>query len=458
MKTIGYLIKRFALILPFTVILNPFIAEAQSIGQKLDSLITAYVNIKEFNGSVLVARQGKILLQRGYGIKNREQNSLNNANTLYSIASITKTFTSTIVLKLIEQGKLSVHDKLNKYFPGYPHGDSITVENLLTHTSGIYDYIQDNGFMFTAGSKPATPEKILSLFKNKPLNFEPGKGWEYSNSNYVLLGFIIEQLTGVPYSQAVKNYIFKPLGMKNSGFDFAHNTSADRSTGYYSNYGKEYVKKAPMMDSSVTLAAGSIYSTIGDLYKWHKALQTYQIINKTSANKAYTPFKHNYGYGWIVDSLYGKRIVSHSGGFWGYRSNFARVTGDDICIVLLSNYEIPGLDNITKTILAVLYNKPYKLPAKKKSVKVNESILSTYTGTYEISVQKLLIDVKLEKGNLVTYPVNGPKSELSATDNSHFFVNEQEEFEISFEKDEKGTVTGLTIHINNTTRVGKKIK
>lgn len=313
------------------LIMASSVAFAQTAAKKIDELIKAYVAIKEFNGSVLVSQSGKILIQKGYGIKNIEQQTLNNAETIYLTASITKTFTSAVILKLAELNQLSLSDQLSKYYQGYPKGDSITIENLLTHTSGIYDYTQDNSFMYDGAARPASQEKILSLFKDKNFDFIPGTNMKYSNSGYMLLGYIIEKITGMRYDEAVRKYIFNPLKMKNSGFDYAHLKSNLKAIGYYSDSGKEYNKVAPVGDSTVLYAAGSIYSTVGDLYKWHKALQKYKIFNKAMAVKAYTPTKfHNYGYGWIVDSLFGKRILSHSGGFWGFRSNLARVTEDNI--------------------------------------------------------------------------------------------------------------------------------
>ncbi len=434
-------------------------ARAQADGQKIDELIKAYANIKEFNGSVLVSRGGKILLQKGYGIKNIKQQTLNDAGTIYLTASITKTFTSAVILKLAELNKLSLSDKLDKYYPGYPKGDNITIENLLTHTSGIYEYVKDRTFMYNGATRPASQERMLSLFKNRDFDFEPGTSWKYSNSGYMLLGYIIEQVAKMRFDEAVRAYVFKPLKMNESGFDYAHLGISSKAVGYYSDSGKDYNKVAPVADSTVLYAAGSIYSTVGDLYKWHKGLQRYKMFSKGMATKAYSPNKfHNYGYGWIVDSLFGKRILSHSGGFWGFRSNLARITDDDICIVLLSNTETPGLNNITKKIVAILYKQPYTIPLPRQTIKLSEEVLKEYLGTYQITEPALKVEIKLEGGVLVSYPVQGPRTELSAIDATHFFLKEQEDFEVVFEKESSGQSYQMILNFNGKARVGKKIK
>ena len=400
-------------------------ATAQYIPAELDTLMTAY---KDFRGTVLVARGGTVLLKKGYG---------NQENTIYQIASVTKTFTATAILKLAECGRLSLEDKLSKYYPDYPKGDSITIRHLLTHTSGIYNYTMNSEFMETAAGKPATEAQMLTLFKDKPLDFSPGTGWNYSNSGYMLLGYIIQKVTGMTYEEALRKYLFGPQGMHDSGFDFAGlNTPLKASSD------------SPSVDSSVSFAAGAIYSTVDDLYKWHQLLQTQASIMEP----AYTPFKGGYGYGWIIDTVYGHKVVSHSGGLWGFRSNFARVPADDICVVMLSNTETPLLENITRKIFAILYHQPYQLPGKKKMIMLGADILQKYVGTYELKERDLVVEVRLEDGKLIAAPSRGPQSVLCAVDETHFFLEGQEDFEVIFVAGEK-----LIINNNGKTAVVVKI-
>lgn len=426
------------------IIILLLVAIQPAFSQDIDQLMKAY----DFNGSVLVAQHGQILLKKGYGFSDVKSNKMNDENTVYQIASITKTFTSALILKLNELHLLSLTDKLSKYYPDYPKGDSITIENLLTHTSGVYNYTMNGEFMGHA-DQPANEAGMLSLFKDQPLDFSPGTGWNYSNSGYMLLGYISQKVTHLSYQEAVKKYIFYPLKMNSSGFDFAH--LADRATGYNS----DSFNVASIVDSSVSYAAGSIYSTVVDLYKWHEGFG--KIINETSSHKALTPFKNHYGYGWQIDSIYGHKEVSHSGGIWGFRSNFARVPEDDICVILLSNTETMSLDNITKKIFAILYHQPYQLPEKIAAVKLSEDILQRYVGTYKVTTpQELVIEMKIENGELVAYPSRGPRSVLWAIDETHFFISNDKDFKVSFII-ENGKVISSVLVNNGLTRVAARL-
>jgi len=419
---------------------------AQNIQQQLDTLLRAY----NFNGTILVAQDNRILLEKGYGYSNLATHQLNDTNTVFQIASVTKTFTSSLILKLVEQKLLSLQDKLSKFYPDFPKADSITIKNLLTHTSGIPDYTGGN-FLDSAGDKPASEATMLALFKDKPFDFSPGTGWSYSNSAYSLLGYIVPMVTGLTYEQAIRKYIFTPLHMDHSGFDFTHLQSAEKAVGYAPDS-----TAARIIDSSVCFAAGAVYSTVGDMYKWHEGLQHHTFIRNGLLEQAYTPFKNNYGYGWIVDSVYGRKMVSHSGGIWGFRSNFVRIVADDVCIVLLTNTETAVRDHITHKILAVLYHQPYTLPVKRTPVKLSEAVLQRYVGAYNLKEKNLKITVKLENGELAAYPERGPRSVLSALDEQHFFLSNEDDFRVDFEVDGKGEVKAMVI--NNDGRIGRAEK
>jgi len=448
--------KLFAMV--WAIGLTHYACAQDSSAQKLDELMQAYANQGKFSGSVLVARQGKILLDKGYGYRNDKDSSANDPHTVFQIASVTKQFTSTVILKLIELKKLSLTDKLSQFYPGYPHGDSITIEHLLTHTSGLWDYTRDEELMRTQTLRSIGRSEMISAFRDQPLDFAPGTNWGYSNSGYFLLGCIIEQVTGMPYEKAVRQYIFEPLKMQHSGFDFIHFSTKDKAVGYKVDSAGKRSVPAPVVDSTVPFAAGSIYSTVEDLYLWHQGLQQYRIVGKELMQKAYKPVKNNYGYGWIIDSLYGKRMVSHSGGIFGFRSDLARVPEDDVCVILLCNMEIPGLGNITRRMLAALYGKPYVIPVQLKPVAIREDILKRYTGTYKIEANAVLVDVALESGKLMARPHNGPPSELLPLDETHFFLSTEHEFRIYFEMDEKGQVLRMMINPNGSPRPANKIK
>jgi CubicO group peptidase (beta-lactamase class C family) len=446
MKKLAFLIAALCVVL---------VSFSQDMSTKLDTILSTYARLHKFNGSVLVAKKGILLLNKGYGYRNAAGKVVNDENTIYQLGSITKQFTAAIILKLQEEKKLSVQDKLSKYFPAYPKGDSITIEQLLTHTSGIYNYTQDDAFMSKEVTNPATREKIMALFKDKPLDFSPGMGWNYSNSGYSLLGYIIEIVAKKPYEEVVRKYIFTPLQMTHSGFDFTHLKSTEKATGYF-KLDNPNAAPAPIVDSSVSFSAGAIYSTTGDLYRWHNALLTNTILTKAQQEKAYTPVRNKYGYGWGIDSLEGKRRVGHGGGIHGFITNIARVPEDDVCIVLLSNASDQTLEEITKTIFNVLYNKPYELPKERTIIKIPEETLKQYIGEYEVRPD-LHVVMSIKEGELIASPTGQPESVIHAEKEDFFFVKEQD-IQIEFTRNDKKEVTGFILHQGGANVPCKKIK
>lgn len=422
---------------------------------KLDALVSAYSKLHKFNGTVLVVQKGKIVLDKAYGYQRTADKTLNETGTIFQLGSVTKQFTATAILKLEEQKKLSLQDKLSKYFPDYPKGDSITIENLLTHTSGIFNYTNDREFMEKEVAIPASREKIMALFKDKPLNFSPGSKWDYSNSGYSMLGYIIEKAAGKPYEKVMREYIFGPLHMDHTGFDFKNLKDSKKSTGYF-NISDTSSTLAPSVDSTVSYAAGAMYSTTADLYKWHQAAQQYKIISKADWERAYTPFKNNYGYGWISDSIAGKRKVSHGGGIHGYVTSLARVPEDDVCIIVLDNAADKDVGKIGDALLAVLYGKPYELPKERIAIQVPEATLKQYEGEYNL-FPNFNIVMTVKDGMLMGQPTGQPQSPLFAEKKDFFFLKIVDA-QVGFTRNDKQEVTGLILYQNGRETPGKKIK
>jgi CubicO group peptidase (beta-lactamase class C family) len=358
-----------------------------SMGQdevvRIDSLLTKSNDNAEFCGSVLVAKGGKIIFEKGYGYSHAEQKTPNDGNTVFNIASITKTFTAALILKLQEQGKLSVSDALSKYYPGYPNGDKVTIHHLLTHTAGIPDYLQQKEFQAIDQSKPVELEKMIAFFKDKPLLFEPGTAFRYSNSDYTLLGYIIEKVTGLPYGTALENYIFKPLHLEQTSYGPPQNKKLNVATGYMIYY-KNFQRASFIVDPSVSYATGAIYSTVNDLYKWHQALQTNKFLSKRSLSAAYTSNKGPYGYGWFTDSLYGRQRVSHDGNIPGYKSNINRFPQDNMCVIALSNANNSGVGGIVRNMVNSMCHQPLtKSFAEQPVIQLTEDVKKEYAGIYK---------------------------------------------------------------------------
>jgi len=304
-------------------------------------------------------------------------------------------------------------------------------------------------------TKPANREMMMALFKDKPLDFSPGTSWNYSNSGYSLLGYIIEVVTKKPYEQAVRKYIFTPLGMTHSGFDFTNLKNKEKAIGYFQLDDKEAVA-APIVDSTVSYSAGAIYSTTGDLYLWHKALEKNNILSKAQQEKAYTPVKNKYGYGWGIDSIEGKRKVSHGGGIHGFTTSISRIPEDDICIVLLSNASNTTLGEITKSIFAILYGKEYKLPEERTAVKLSEEKLKEYEGEYEIN-KDLRVVMSVKDGELVATPT-GQRTDILYAQKEDFFFAKSADIQVEFTRNDKKEVDGFILHQGGAKIPCKKIK
>lgn len=381
---------------------NSFGQQAKTIIQKLDEFLNSANAADRFNGTAIIAQKGQILLNKGYGFKNVGTNSLNDTHSIFQIGSITKSFTAVVILKLQEQGKLSVKDKLNKFLPDYPQGENISIHNLLTHTSGIYNYTNDIDEGDTAiVCYPVSKDRVLEVFKNKLLAFKPGKYFNYCNSGYFLLGMIIEKVTGLPYETVVREMIFNPLEMNNSGFDFKNLSDTHKAQGYIL-LTKDTSKINYTIDSTVYYAAGAAYSTSTDIYKWVKAIANYKILSKNAWNQIFTRYKENYGYGfWMDSTLYGKNFIRHDGRLAGFTSDFIYYPEDDISIVLLnnqSNYN-NSLSPVTMSLSLIVFGLPYSnWQIQPTDLKINDITLRKYVGIYKID--KIKVFITLENGQL----------------------------------------------------------
>ena len=248
-----------------------------------------------FMGSVLVAQDGKVLLDKGYGFANLEWDVPNTPTTKFRLGSITKQFTAASILLLEERGKLKVEDPVKKYMPNAPAAwDKITIFHLLTHTSGIPSFTGFSDYE-SHEAQAMTPGKLVEWFRDKPLEFEPGTKWNYSNSGYVLLGYLIEKISGQSYSDFVQQNIFTPLGMKDSGYDSNSAIIAHRAAGYAP--GKSGPVNAGFVHMSIPFSAGALYSTTEDLLRWEQGLFGGKVLKPESLAKMTTPFKQDYAFG-----------------------------------------------------------------------------------------------------------------------------------------------------------------
>ena len=355
----------------------------QDKAAKIDALIQQYVANRQFNGAVLVAEKGNVIFKKGYGLANMEWTIPNAPDTKFRLGSITKQFTAMLIMQLVEQGKLKLDGKVTDYLPDYPKatGDKITVHHLLTHTSGIPNYTNFPKFFETLSRDPYTPSVFVKQFADKPLDFEPGSKFSYSNSGYFLLGVLIEKVTGKSYAEVLKETILMPLQMKDTGYDLFGPILPKRATGYEKNF--TGYTNAPYLDMSIPYAAGSLYSTVEDLYRWDQALYTDKLLSARSKAIMFTPFLDHYAYGWGVgktnvgnlkDSLL---MIGHGGGINGFNTLISRLPQDKQLVVLLNNTGGAPLNSIQKNILNILYNQSVDAPKKPVADLLGQAVLSS---------------------------------------------------------------------------------
>ncbi|GAB4050948.1 serine hydrolase [Spirosoma litoris] len=376
------LLNRYIGLAIIAILLTTASSFAQTKADKIDALVQQYVDNRQFNGSVLVAEHGQVIFKKGYGMANMEWNIPNAPDTKFRLGSITKQFTAMLIMQLVEKGKLKLDGKVTDYLPDYPKasGDKITVHHLLTHTSGIPNYTNFPKFFEMESREPVTPNGFIKKFADMPLDFEPGSRFSYSNSGYFLLGVLIEKVSGKSYATLLKETILTPLQLKDTGYDLFGPIIPKRATGY-EKQGSTYVNSA-YLDMTIPYAAGSLYSTVEDLYRWDQALYTDKLLSASAKATMFTPFLDGYAYGWGVrktkigdlkDSL---QIIEHTGGINGFNTIISRIPKDKQLVVLLNNTGGAPLGAIRKNILNILYNQLIEPPKKPITDLLRQSVLS----------------------------------------------------------------------------------
>ncbi|PHR15222.1 MAG: serine hydrolase [Aequorivita sp.] len=353
--------------------------------EKIDNLLNKYNEYGQFSGSVLVADNGKVIYKKGFGMANREWDIPNAPDTKHRLGSITKQFTAMLIMQLVAEGKLDLQATVSKYLPDYSkvNGDKITIHQLLTHTSGTPNYTSFSNFFKELSRNPYTPTEMVRLFADSTLTFTPGEKFAYSNSGYIVLGAIIEAVTGKSYETVLQEKILEPLNMKNTGYDH-HNTILKKRASGYEMKGS-VVENAQYLDMSTPYAAGSMYSTVEDLFLWDRALYTEKLLPKKYLDMMYgkysPAFGQYYGYGWetgkmpVGNTKDSVAIIAHSGGINGFNTFITRMPQEQDAIILLNNVGRAPLDDITIAINGILHGNTYDLPKQSLADVVYKEII-----------------------------------------------------------------------------------
>lgn len=418
------------------VLLIPLLTAAQNQAALMDTYMQAHANIKGFSGTVLVMQHNVPVFEKAYGMADREWNIPNTTDTKFRIGSITKQFTAVAILQLVDAGKLSLDDKLSRFFPGYPKGDSVTIHMLLNHTSGIANFTEVPEFD-NVSTLSWTKDSMIAFFKDRPYNNSPGTKFHYTNSGYFLLGYIIEKVSGETYEHYIRIHILDKLGMSNSGVDNLNTILPKRARGYSKVMGK-YVN-AEMISLAWPYSAGTIYSTVEDLYKWDRALYNTSLLSAVSKQKMFSPGKSSYGYGVIIDSLENHYRIWHNGGIPGFVSNISRFPDDDVCIIVLSN-DSYNADQLASGLASILFGLPYSVPYVHKEIKLDPSLLDRYVGKYNAF---LTIEVIKKNGKLYRHRDGTPDIELKAESETKLYYDDDSDRQLEFELDPAGHVTKI---------------
>jgi CubicO group peptidase (beta-lactamase class C family) len=429
-------------------------AQPADFAAKAKELLKAHDEVNQFSGAVLVARNGNVLLRTGIGLANREWNIANTPETKMRLGSITKQFTAACILLLEQQKKLSVGDTLDKHIPDAPQAwKKVTIHHLLTHTGGVPSYTNDPAYGRNKFRPMPLPD-LIALFRDKPLEFDPGTQWKYSNSGYVLLGDIIQRASGIRYESFLQKYIFGPLEMKNSGYDHWHAILPNRASGY-SRQGNE-VRNADYLDMSQPHAAGALYSTVDDLHLWDRALYTDKLLPQDVRDRMFTPVKSNYAYGWTIGNLAGRKVVGHGGGIDGFSTMIMRIPDDQSVVIVLSNLQQANAQSVATGLAAILYGAPYQLPKVRKEISLNPELYDKYIGVYELA-PNFRITVTREGQRLMTQATGQPKFEVFPESETQFFLKVVDA-QLTFVKGSDGKATQLILHQGGRDMPAKRVE
>jgi CubicO group peptidase (beta-lactamase class C family) len=421
-------------------------ASDNKTAKEIDAVMSEIYKPGEPGAAVIVRRGGRTIIRKGYGLADLELGVKVEPDMVFRLGSITKQFTAVAILMLAEQGKLSLQDEIGNYLPDFPTGDNkVTIEHLLTHTSGIKSYTNMEEWL-QMWRKDMTPQEIIAMSKDKPFEFAPGERWNYNNSGYVMLGAIIEKVSGKTYEEFIKTHIFEPLGMSHSHYGSSERVIPRRIPGYQK--GNEGIINAPYLSMTQPYAAGSLLSSVDDLVLWNDAVFAGRLLKKEWLDKAFASYKlasgesTGYGYGWFISDLRGHRCIEHGGGINGFTSYAMALPEDKVFVAVLTNSAIEGRTpepralRIAELVLGLA-------PEERKPIALPAGNLDTMVGVYE-NQEKEARYITREGEQLFSQRAGGAKNVILAFSPTEFFFKDSPDV-IRFVKNSQGKIDGLRL-------------
>lgn len=453
------LMKRFYNSVPATVLLvlaitglAPAAALAQAdrkFPEQAEALLKDYVRDELFTGTVLVARNGKPIFRRGYGAANREWMIPNAIDTRYRIGSITKQFTSAAILRMVDENKLGLDDSINKYLPGLPaRWEQATIRQLLAHTSGIPSHTSSEDADAQLMPLKHTPQQLIDLLKDVPLNYEHGTKFMYNNMGYVLLGRIIETVSGMSYQDYLEQKLLKPLKLLNSGYDDGREVVGRLAQDYTD--GPNDVVKGRLVHMSNAYAAGAMYSTVDDLFAWQQMLINGNVLSPASQTAMFTDGGHRYGLGWFIRENLSRKLYEHGGSIGGYSAMLAYYPDDKVTVIILSNYG----DEVVSKIGGELARLALGVAQAHRQVKVDPRLYSRFVGQYQLGSAILAI---ASKGDRLFAKLTGQRQLEIVPESNYSYFYKSVDAVVTFESDASGKIKSLTVNQDGSKTKGKRL-
>jgi CubicO group peptidase (beta-lactamase class C family) len=436
--------------------------QRQTIREKLDQYISEFTGVDAFSGVVLVSSSDSIQFNKGYGKANYEWNIPNTTKSRFRIASLSKAFTAVLVLQMVEKGMISLNSTISDCLPYFPsvYGDSITVHQLLCHTSGIphYNAVPDFDPLYTR--IPVSSKEYIKMIAGLKLLFPPGTKYHYSSFGYYLLGAILEWKYGLPYSEILRQNILAPAGMNETAFDDMNEIRPNRASGY--NFDQSGILNSSFEDTYKSIGCGGIISTTPDMFLWIKALKSGLALSDSSRNLVFKRNLGSYGYGWILRDINNnsdntKHIIAwHLGSDFGFASYISLdLTGGD-CIIVLSNLETAPVKDIGEGVHRICTGLDPRIPSGRQFIRVHKSIYSACIGRYSISEDYYIDILEGKHGLLIQWTGLNSKLLLFPASEDSYFIRENEKL-FTFTRNREGNVISLSFLDKNDKITGIKI-